>query len=537
MDTFFGCAFVIALGVLFGLSTSTRTFRESLLVHGAPTPTEYLVRRAPFFLGQVVFAAFCLGAYAFILVFHQLLPQLIKFLPEGGKQVVEPYVAVITTGDTPILVTVIALTVGFLAAVRKEFPGNLLFAFRSFIYSALAVPMACKHVGEQLLDGLNVPRSKRQDLARDPLLHISIGDFSREREDSRRRWAELAYMNDWVDDKKEKNRAILVFLARSFDSHKLQNEFIALRELTRLPKNQLDDGSRDAMNELLKELRSQYARYVSCILISLSTSRLDFFRRCKETGIDPGRPGVYNPLIYSALYITTLAIAVAAGPYVTGIGFDVFDGKGWKALDPETLAYIPQWLLLGIAYWFSPIFTVLLARYAAWKLSPVRTRTSLVIYAWIFIGVFLVSLAMGTLASVYLAPQPNSLGVIGLLQRDAPWSINPALTALFINYYMDLQADPAKDDIVQTRETFFVRLGTALAFTLGTTLIAVLIVAHQQLSDGIWKLAKTQVIVVGTTTLIVFCLCLVAQFGLRKNLLPAAAAADQGGTPVDALKA
>jgi hypothetical protein len=538
MDTYIGCAFVIALGGLFGLDASVKTFREPLVVQGTPTSLKYLVRSAPLVLGQVVFTLFCLSAYALILWFHLLLPQIIKLLPESGKEAVESFVEVITTKDTPILVTVISLTILFLTSVRKEFPGNPVFLFRSFVYSALAVPRACKHAGEQLINGLEVPEGTRVDLARDPLLHVGVDDFSEDREDSRRRWAELAYMNDWVEKRKDENAAILVFLEAHFGSHRLQNEFIALRELTRLPENQIDDGSRNAMNELLGELRSHYARYVACILISLSTSRLDFYRRCAEMRIDPGDPVVHNPLSYIALYIIALATAVVAGPYVTGVGYDLFDGRGWKAVDPETLAYIPQWLLLGFAYWFSPIFTVLVARYLAWKVSPVRTRISLVIYAWIFLGVFFVSLLVGTVASMSVAPKHDFTdvhNVIDFLQRGAPWSINPALTALYINYFMDLQSDPTKDDIVQTKDTFFARLGLAVAFTLGATSIAILTVAHQQLSDGIWKLAKTQVIVVGTTALIVLCLCLVAQFGLRKNLRSPDRVVGHSPEPIDAL--
>lgn len=43
---------------------------------------------------------------------------------------------------------------------------------------------------------------------------------------------------------------------------------------------------------------------------------------------------------------------------------------------------------------------------------------------------------------------------------------------------MDLQADSAKDDIVQTRETFLPRLGMAISFMLSTMAIAMLIVCH-----------------------------------------------------------
>ncbi len=539
MSAYYGCAFVVVLGVLFGLSLARQTYEESMPIGGSPTPTEYLVRRPPFVLGQFVFAVFCLGIYAFLLAFHQLLPQLANFLPTAGKEAVSPFIEAVTKRDTPLLVTVVALTVGFLTIIRKQFPGNVVFAFRSFVYSAIAVPMACKHAAEQLLEGLTVPEEIRRLLSDEPRLHISYADFEEDRNDDRRRWAELAYLNWWVKEQKDKNALIYVVLERHFNDDKLQNRFVALRELTRLSKEGEEDQSiRDAMVELLNDLRSEYARYVACMLISASDSRLDFYERCKSMEIDPGPDIVYNPLMYCGLYIIAMAAAIAIGPYLMEVAYDLSEGAGWSAFGPQSLDYVRSWLLLGFAYWFSPIFAVLLVRYIAWKISHVRSHVSLVIYAWILLGVFLVSLGCGTAASMFVRQLDffNLTDITAALMRGAPWSINPALTALYINYFMDLQADPAKDDIVQTRETFLPRLSVAIAFALGTMAIAMLIVAHQQLSDGLWSQPKTQVVVVGTTGIIVLCLCLVAQFGLRKELLPVEDEPAASIVPVDAVR-
>jgi hypothetical protein len=81
----------------------------------------------------------------------------------------------------------------------------------------------------------------------------------------------------------------------------------------------------------------------------------------------------------------------------------------------------------------------------------------------------------------------------------------------------DCQADPTKEDIVQSRETIVPRLTSALAFTAIIVILSLLIVAHQRLAGNIWSREETQVIVVGTIALITFSPCLVAQFGLRKQ--------------------
>ena len=520
MSIFYGCAFIVLLGLLFGLSFSRQTFKEAVPLQDVPTPAEYLMRRGPFVLGQIVFASFCLSVYAFVLAFYQQLPQLAEFLPSGAKEALDTYIKAITAKDSSLLVTVVAITTGFLYVVKTSFPGNLVFAFRSLVYSTIAVPAACKHATEQLLENLNVPQANRVALAADAKLHIANSDFDKPIEHVGRQWADLAYMNSWVQEQKEDNPGPYVFLEKSFHYHKLQNQFVALRELTRLSQSAEDDDAEAyaAMSEILKELRSHYARYMSCILITLSNDRLDFYRRCRDVGIDPGTIDVSNPLSYSALYIITLAATVAVGPYIMAVCYDLVRGAGRSAFTSQNLGYVWNWLITGFAVYFSPIFTILLIRYIAWWISPTRTWVSLVIYSWILLGVFLISLVGGIIASMALRHGDfTSLDqIIEAARRSAPWSIAPALTSLYINYYLDLQADPAKDDIVQTRDTIVPRLLSAAAFTFSIVLLSMLIVAYQHFSERIWSRTETQVIVVGTTALITFSLCLVAQFGLRK---------------------
>ena len=188
----------------------------------------------------------------------------------------------------------------------------------------------------------------------------------------------------------------------------------------------------------------------------------------------------------------------------------------WTALAQQDTQYMQRWLLRGMASYFLPIFFILLFRYIAWRISNERIRTSLVTYAWIMIGALVISTISGNAVSLFLG---SELSISELTWRNAPWSIGPALTALYINYYLDCQSDPVKDDIVQSRNTIVSRLVSAFGFTIMLVVLSLLIVGHQQMSSNSWPREETRVIVVGTVALITFCLCLVAQFGLHKHLI------------------
>ncbi|SFK18677.1 hypothetical protein [Bradyrhizobium sp. Gha] len=91
------------------------------------------------------------------------------------------------------------------------------------------------------------------------------------------------------------------------------------------------------------------------------------------------------------------------------------------------------------------------------------------------------------------------------------------MTSIYINYYLDRQADPSKQDIEQTRQTFVARLLSALGFTAAIVVFTILVLAYQHVVANIWSMEKTRAVVVGTVTLMTMTLCLVAQFGLRKR--------------------
>jgi len=526
---FYGICFIIFVGAIFAVYFAGQTFREPVAIQGALTPLEFLVRRRPLLLGQFAFVLFCLATYVFALVFYKQLPQIAEFLPDTAKDALKDLLKLIGTPDaasngasapasdrsSSLLVIVFAITMTFLYVIRTSFTGNIIFSFRSLLHSWMAVPVACKHATDQLLENLTVPEAERADLQSDRRFDVVEDDFEESAGPIRRQWAKLAYMNFWVRRQRRDD------LANSFNFDQLEREFIAVRELTRVLKSDVDDQEALlAAPELLKTLRTKYARYMACILMNLSSSRRDFYDRCKEVGINPGVLAVENPLWYSALFIITLVAVIAIGPYLIAVCYDVIQGKGFGAITGQQFGYFRNWLVLGFAIYFLPIFIVLLVRYVSWRWSHEREQISLAIYAWIFLGVLAIAFIGAILATLCLRyGYPANWTwdfATEAAWRNAPWMFAPAATAVYINYYLDRQADPSKEDIDQSKKTIISRMLMAFAYTFGIALLSLVIVAYQQLSEGAWPHTETQVIVVGTTALVNLSLCLVAQFGLKK---------------------
>src|SRR5258708_6265056 len=320
-----GSGFVILLGILFSASYSRTAFDQPINVFDIATPPRYLARRRPFFLGRVAFVGFCLAAYAFALVFHREIPALIQFAPSIVQSALADLVKAVSD-DTHRsgLITVVVITIGFAYFVKNDFPGNVIYNFRSLVYSSIAVPFACKRTCEQLQHRLNVPQEQREAQMEDTSLHIGADYFGLPVNDVKRQWAEVAYLKQWIASQKAVFPGCEIFSDPNFNSAKAHNQFIALRELMGLYGSEPGDAdSLAAMTELLEDLRSHHARYVACLLLTQANNRLQFYDACRKLGIDPGTPEPSNPMVYSALYVITLAVAIVLGPYLSAVAYDI----------------------------------------------------------------------------------------------------------------------------------------------------------------------------------------------------------------------
>ena len=517
-----GAGIVVLMGLIFGYAGSRQTFEKVVGVSEVSIPPRFLMRQQPFVYGRITFILFCLGAYVFALVFYRQLPALVPLLPEAAQSFIPDAVKKMNDPSVGLIAIAAAITAVFLHFLESDFKGNFIYRFREIIYSSMSVPFSCLRIQKWLLEAIAVPQPQQAALAAQPCLGVTVSDFSLHRDDIRRQWAELAAMHEWVEAQRTLPDSHAIFADASFAFEKSHNRFVAAGQSVQ--GYQVGGANNPqvyaAVGDFLDELRSEYARYMACLLLSQSTSRRGFYAACERWGVNLGSTRLASPLKYSALYLVMLIASIMLGPYLCAVGYDLSQGKAFQeALASQTMDYIQRWLIAGFGTYFSPIFFVLLIRNLAWRISPERNLPSLVTYAWILLGAFAMSL-IGDISASVVNHWDDPIDWDHLwtyVGRDAPWSIGPALIAVYINYYLDRQADPAKEDIDQTRGTILPRLMSAIGFTAGIVLLALLIVAAQHLDSNLWSEAKTRFIVVGTVTLITFSLCLVAQFGLVKR--------------------
>lgn len=188
---------VAVVGLICGYLYSRSAFEKAIAISDVPTPPQYLVRRRPFLLGETVFVAFCLGVYAFALIFYRELPLLVQLLPPASQVAVTDVVKMAAESNPSLLAIALAITIAFFHFLEGDFRGNFIYSFRTIVYSSISVPFACARVQERLLNALVVPTSLRIEVANNPALGVALSDFSRQRPDIKRRWAELSAMYLW----------------------------------------------------------------------------------------------------------------------------------------------------------------------------------------------------------------------------------------------------------------------------------------------------------------------------------------------------
>jgi hypothetical protein len=517
-----GAGIVVLIGLIFGYAGASQTFEKVVEVAEVSIRPRFLVRQQPFFYGRITFILFCLGAYVFALVFYRQLPTLVPLLPEAAQSFIPDSLKTMNDPSLGLIAIAAAITAAFLHFLESDFKGNFIYRFREIIYSSMSVPFASLRIQKRLLDAMAVPQPQQAALAAQPGLGVTETDFSLNRDDIRRQWAELVAMHEWVEALRTSPESHAMFADESFAFEKSHNRFVAAGQSVQGYRAGAVNNPQVyiAVGKFLGELRSEYARYIACLLLSQSPSRRELSTACEQWGISIGSTRVASPLKYSALYLVTLMASIVLGPYLCAVGYDLGHDKTLQeALTSEAMSYVQRWLIAGFGTYFSPIFFILFIRNLAWRISPERNLSSLVTYAWILLAAFAISLIGAVSASVINHwNDPIDWDHLGTYAgRNAPWSIGPALIAVYINYYLDRQADPAKEDIDQTKGTILPRLISAIGFTAAIVLLTLLIVAAQHLNSNQWSEDKTRFIVVGTVTLITFSLCLVAQFGLVKR--------------------
>jgi hypothetical protein len=89
---------------------------------------------------------------------------------------------------------------------------------------------------------------------------------------------------------------------------------------------------------------------------------------------------------------------------------------------------------------------------------------------------------------------------------------------IYLCYYLDKQTQPDLPDVVQRRDTVFVRLSYSLIFTcVVMVILSPLLMQITANPESMWDSYKLRAVATGATLIVTLSLALVAQFCLRKG--------------------
>jgi hypothetical protein len=258
--------------------------------------------------------------------------------------------------------------------------------------------------------------------------------------------------------------------------------------------------SQDSQNTFskVKKLRDQMCRLVACYLVFKNDTEEEIFAQARAFGIQISPPVRDNPLRYAILYLVVLAISIYVGVYGSAVLYDLFSKPLSAALNQDQ-ELIWRWIILATVNTGVPLCAILLAKYLGWHVNPRHDQAYLMSYCWIFLAALcLAPLSLtGAVIGLGIAPPPESLySFLTMVGERFKWAPAPALTCVYIAYYMDRQTDPSLSNIDQNGRTTLRRVLQSVLFA-GLVLVVLLppTMALQPVSTVSWSLEKLRVVI------------------------------------------
>ncbi|HTI84120.1 MAG TPA: hypothetical protein VL614_27020 [Acetobacteraceae bacterium] len=529
--------FCLALG--FTAWWSLQAFDRPVLdLGGVPTFPRYMTRSGQFRWAKGLFVVACLLIYVLLVYYHKDLPEFIKAVKPDWA---EPLSAVISQKDPSYLVAVVIASACFLSLLHIEARWNFLMLLRDICYSWASIPYLAKRISNLVTDSLTVPDEFARSLPDEKKdWHIGRADFQKNRESMDRSWAELCYLQWWISERRQQDSGTTFFAETSFAWKEVTDDFRTLRLAIVALKQGLaaeDHDSAETMDKIA-EHRGKLGRLIACYLIYMNSTREGLHQAASRLGINLAAKACDNPLRYSAIYLVSLVMGVCAGVYLSAVAYDLIVGSpAGSAFLAQDFHDVQMWIYLAFGDYGVPILGILTLRYLYWLNNPVRGYSIMVAYAWVFvISAALSTIGLSIMAELVGSSAATSLSFPALCQREATWSIGPALICVYINHYLDRQIDYTRPDIGRgSGEEKAWRAGYALLFTLLVVATALPLVGTIRApSDASWELNKLRFVAMGTVFCVSLVLALVAQFALSKARLMPQSDGDRQMTPVRA---
>jgi hypothetical protein len=506
--------------VLAGLWSGEAFDRPSIKLADVPTFPRYMTRPGQYRLGKAFFILSCVGIYCLMVHYHTDIPAIIGMVQPALTDQLKTF---IEQKDPSYLVVTIIVSTIFVALLRYEAKWNVLLMGRSLIYSWVAIPYLANRIVVLTQESLHVPPSAIAAVAENSQWHVQVSDFQQNERSFERAWAELCYVQWWLQEQRKARPESTFFSEKSFAWQDLKKGFDRLNMAVTGLKS--SSGAFTTSNaEMVADIeghREKLGRLVACYLVFMNSARPALVDEAARFGIVLNKPTSENPLAYSAAYILVLAVAVYFGVFFSAVLYDVLHGTSlFSAMQDQKMHDAERWVIYASGMYGAPIIAILCFRYLAWQVSPIRTYSLAAFYAWIVLAAIPISTFGVTFAAI-VAGDFEYKGhwdqFFAIALRALPWSLGPALICVYINYFLDRHTDSRLPNIDAQSEPLPLRAFYAMLFTLAIMLLTLPSLPNIALPEGaVWPIGKLRVVSMGTIFYITFALALVAQLTLGR---------------------
>ena len=507
---------ITVLGIAVAARLAVQAFGRAVPVAEVPTFPRYMTSRAQYRLGCWIFVIFACSFFWLLVHEHR---QVIEVAPLLGV-IPANVVQAAKQQSAPYLLIIGVMGMVYLYLLTKETSWNVLLMMRDVIQSWISVPQLVKQIMAQIRYSLRITQQAIGEvIASSP--GVVEQDFHKDPNTPDRVWAETCYMKWWLTQGHEGGEDATFFTEDSFGFDALIRDFHHVASVVREWKAGTPTALATAdVAETIKSLHNRFSRLVACYLIYRNGSRKDLRREAEQFGVELIEQPLENPLRYSIVYMLALGASIYVGVHASATGYDLLMGKGLLLDQDPNLAV--KWIMYCASNWGLAIVTVLLLRFVAISLGGDLSSSHLVTYCWMFVVASFVGPFGLTLAVHYFAPPPYDTMQFGPLYFDMlKWGLGPALSVVYIAYYLDRQTCHDLPDIDHSPGTRAWRLINCLGFA-GVTVFVLLpqLLALKAQPDAAWDSSKLRFVATATTFCMALALALTAQFALKKGPPP-----------------
>jgi hypothetical protein len=512
-------AVLLILGMAFAGYWAYEAFDTPPIKLGdGPTLPRYMTQPNQYRLGVIAFVGACLLVYALIAYFHKPLLPLVRALSPELYQTIDTSMK---DGSLPYPLVIIFSAAIFVSLLKLEKDWNPLFVLRRVVHGWVSIPQLANALMVLARDELVVPVEARASIASHPdTTYVTVGDFDKNRDSLDRHWAELCYIQLWLERYRSQGSHFTFFNEPSFAWEKLQTDYDNVRErIAPLKRGAVTDPNIFAgVAADVDSLRRQYCRLAACFLVFKNQRQKNAIEDAKQFGVTiiPDLPRT-NPLRYIVIVVVAIMIAIYLGVSISAMTWDLLHGNLAAALSQDA-DLVTRWMGYALASYGMPILMVLLLRYLGWTIDPGQPNSYLISYATIFLVTLCVSAVCLAIAIKLVGTsQAAARPFYDLVFTRVKWSISPAVVSVYIVYHVDRQIDPLLPNIGSYDHWQLPqRLISCVFFGLLVTGFSAMPALSIPASSSAWPVDKLRIVVIGTTFIIGLMMALVGEFCLIK---------------------